>query len=243
MFKTCRKCCIEKLEADFYRKSLKSGGGLEAVCKECRKASMKVQRATIESFERRKVTSREYYFRNKAEVLERQRLRAKSDEVRAWHRSHYLANRDKILQKSKEYGAKNPEVRAAWARRKRANSPEFREMLAMKAMERRKAAPEKAKRLDREWRLAHPHKVRAKNVRRKATKLQAIPKWATESGIKAIYKQANQVSKLTGIKHHVDHIVPLKSNLVCGLHVENNLQVIQASANFAKSNKFWPDMP
>jgi 5-methylcytosine-specific restriction endonuclease McrA len=45
------------------------------------------------------------------------------------------------------------------------------------------------------------------------------------------------------VKHEVDHIVPLKSPLVCGLHVEHNLQVIPATQNRRKHNRVWPDMP
>jgi hypothetical protein len=41
----------------------------------------------------------------------------------------------------------------------------------------------------------------------------------------------------------VDHVVPLKSPLVCGLHCEANLELIPANDNFRKGNRHWPDMP
>jgi len=47
----------------------------------------------------------------------------------------------------------------------------------------------------------------------------------------------------TGVKWHVDHIIPLKSKKVCGLHNEFNLRLIPAIDNIRKRNLFWPDMP
>lgn len=64
----------------------------------------------------------------------------------------------------------------------------------------------------------------------------ATPKWADKKAIKRIYDESKEITKNTGIKHHVDHIVPLRHPLVCGLHVAHNLQIITEQENLRKSN-------
>ena len=69
---------------------------------------------------------------------------------------------------------------------------------------------------------------------------EATPDWLTEfmlSNIKQIYQKRQEISQLTGIEHHVDHIVPIQGENVCGLHVPWNLQIITAEENLKKSNK------
>ena len=66
---------------------------------------------------------------------------------------------------------------------------------------------------------------------RRATKLNALPKWADLEKIKLIYK-------LRPDGYHVDHIIPLQGKKVCGLHVEYNLQYLLAKENMSKGNKF-----
>ena len=76
--------------------------------------------------------------------------------------------------------------------------------------------------------------------KKKAKKLKALPCWADKKQIKNIYKQAAIKTKETGIKYHVDHIYPLRSPFLCGLHVETNLQIITAEENLKKRNMHWP---
>lgn len=83
----------------------------------------------------------------------------------------------------------------------------------------------------------------AKVARRNAIKLRAMPAWVDRAGIRAVYGQAASLTKTLGVEHHVDHIVPLNSPIVCGLHCLSNLQILPGHENIAKSNRLWPDMP
>ena len=74
---------------------------------------------------------------------------------------------------------------------------------------------------------------------RKAVHRNARPLWANIEAIKNIYVTAKELTKSTGIKYEVDHVIPIKHPLVCGLHVENNLQIIPENENRVKSNTFY----
>lgn len=92
------------------------------------------------------------------------------------------------------------------------------------------------------WHKSHRPMMNAALARYKATRLQATPAWANEFFIEEAYDLAARRTKLLGFKWDVDHIVPLQSRIVCGLHVENNLQVVPSKINQSKGNRYWPDM-
>jgi uncharacterized protein YdaU (DUF1376 family) len=74
---------------------------------------------------------------------------------------------------------------------------------------------------------------------RNAAKLNATPSWlskAQHEEIASIYAKAALRTAETGIKHEVDHVIPLRGKLVCGLHAPWNLRVIEAYKNRQKSN-------
>ncbi len=95
----------------------------------------------------------------------------------------------------------------------------------------------------REYSRQQPHKENARGTKRRALKIQATVAWADQSKIDRLYAEAQRLSELTGMIYHVDHIVPLNSAIVSGLHNEFNLQLLPGQDNLRKGNRHWPDMP
>jgi hypothetical protein len=78
----------------------------------------------------------------------------------------------------------------------------------------------------------------ALRAKRRASEICRTPSWADLKAIRAIYAQAQALTRATGIPHHVDHEIPLQGKLVSGLHVHNNLQILTGSENSKKHNRF-----
>lgn len=90
------------------------------------------------------------------------------------------------------------------------------------------------------WKAKNELWVKADTKARRRKHREATPKWLTrqqKQEIRELYKIAITMSKLTGERYVVDHIVPLRSDVVCGLHVPWNLRVITQAENLIKSNK------
>lgn len=92
--------------------------------------------------------------------------------------------------------------------------------------------------LRKAWKENNPHRLLARDARRRATKKNATPLWADHERIVQVYADAKSLSDDLGVQFEVDHIVPLQGKLVCGLHWEGNLQIIPANDNRRKANKF-----
>lgn len=84
---------------------------------------------------------------------------------------------------------------------------------------------------------ANLHVYAVYNSKRRAAKLNATPEWADQDAIARKYETARIAQELSGEPCHVDHIVPLQSEEVCGLHVAENLRVVHASDNLSKGNQ------
>ncbi len=80
------------------------------------------------------------------------------------------------------------------------------------------------------WRAAYDTQERRAQVR------LATPAWIDRVAVRDIFREGHA----KGL--HVDHIVPLVAEAVCGLHCEDNLQLLTAEENFFKNNRYWPGM-
>ena len=75
--------------------------------------------------------------------------------------------------------------------------------------------------------------LRYKRMRRAAHR-KARPLWACRTAIDGIYSEAAEKGLV------VDHIVPLRSPFVCGLHTQENLRLCDKETNQVKGNRWWP---
>jgi len=90
------------------------------------------------------------------------------------------------------------------------------------------------------WKTNNKTQIRADTKARRRKHREATPKWLSRkqrSEIRQIYQIAITMTQTTGEQYVVDHIVPLRSDYVCGLHVPWNLRVITQEENLKKSNK------
>jgi hypothetical protein len=105
-----------------------------------------------------------------------------------------------------------------------------------------KENPETANKKCREWAKRNRPTKNANWARYFYAKLNRTPPWLTEEHheqIREFYNLASKKEKETGVKHHVDHVIPLRGDFVSGLHVPWNLRVIPASENCKKNNKYY----
>lgn len=212
---------------------------MECICKSCKKTKPReafpTRHWTTPSGVKREGPRKVCYDCQRAIDLERynapnSRKRARQAEWRKenaerinhYGRVYYEVNRDKWL---------DPETGWRFSERARHYDETYRE---------RPASIEMARTRGKRWRAENKARLVVKTRKRQAHVARATPLWANEQAILALYEQAARLTKETGERYEVDHVIPLQGKNVCGLHVETNLRVIPASANRRKHNRFEP---
>ena len=133
------------------------------------------------------------------------------------------------------WAAKNPEkIKAKNERYKAANEEKMR--AARKKW--RSDNPEKSRASNSTWNSSNRAAMRLVGARYRAAKIGAAVRWADKGAMRVVYAEAQRLTRITGIQYDVDHVVPLQSPVVCGLHCEFNLRVITSDENKRKQNRW-----
>lgn len=157
------------------------------------------------------------------------RLTKLSPSCKQCQRQSYLKDPEKVKQRISLYRQANPEktreLSAAIYERNK-------DIYIDRAKAWATANPEKRREIERKYNAANPGAKAARTAEYRAKKIQATPKWLTaeqKQEIKEIYSKCPK-------DHCVDHIIPLRGEQVCGLHVPWNLQILPARINESKGN-------
>ena len=181
------------------------------VTSEARKAYLKEYCATNK--EKIAAYNKEYRATNKEKIAER--YQANKENNREKTRAYYHANKEKKT----AYYQTNKERREEYLRANKENTRAYYQA----------------------YQQANPGKMSAKTAKRRAAKIQRTPNWLTPDdyhAIRTLYETAAALTESTGINHQVDHIIPLQGKIVSGFHCPTNLQILTATENHNKYNKF-----
>jgi hypothetical protein len=194
--------------------------GVVSRCKQCMRSYQK--KWVKNNREGCKERSKKYYENNREARLEYRRMyyQDTQEERREYARNHYYENIERYREYAREYSKNNA-----------SNIKEYNK----KWIEQNK---DYVRKRSREWCRNNPAKIRKYWNQRQKHIWRATPCWADMEEINRIYEECARVSKDTGVMHHVDHIIPLTNEKICGLHVPGNLQILTASENCKKHNKF-----
>lgn len=217
--KKCSFCEIEKPKTEFSKAS-RERDGLQYNCKPCNKERSAKHRA--ENPEKERIRHAKYHAINKEKI---------NKNVSEWQKN----NREKCRSRSRRFYAKHTEREKERMRIWSVANKEWKDEYHRQWSDEN---PDYIKQYMSRYQQENRGLVNANTAKYRATKKKSTPYWADLDIIKSIYFMAAYMSKKSGIPHHVDHIIPLKSELVCGLHCEQNLQILTGSENIRKNNSF-----
>ena len=223
--KFCSKCGKEKTLDKFSNRK----NGIYGKRAKCRKCGRKVKRKYMLKHKGYfQVLAAIYYEENKDEIAEKNAIRylLNQDLVLKYKED----NKERISENGKIYQAKNRDKLKSW-------NKEYTTFYSDRFYNYRQERKDKTSAYNKVWLFNNKGHVNARQARRRAFKKEATPAWSETIEINLLYKKAAEMIK-SGRPVHVDHIVPLQSNVVCGLHCLDNLQILDAEVNMRKSNKW-----
>jgi len=159
--------------------------------------------------------------------------------VKVKQAQNYQQNRIYIDARQKRYNSKHENKLKTYQKQYQLDN---KETIKIQKAEYAKNNVKKLRKIQKTWRQRHPDRKLADTRKRQIQKLHRTPKWLTKSDwieINWAYTYAKQLTKETGIKHEVDHIIPLRGKNISGLHCPQNLQILTKDQHKSKSNK-WP---
>ena len=198
----------------------------------------KKDRRRLQQIERRKNNPAKEAEYN-AKAAERKERWAKDNEkkIKQGNAKLYQENRECRLEYAKSYREDNPE-KIKESRKARYESN--KEAILAKNKEWRDSKPrEYHNEYLRKWKSENRGKV-VQSGKKRSIPMSKCLKLLGEQQIGTLnqfYNYASRISECIGIKHHVDHVLPLAGDGFTGLHVPWNLQVIPATINLRKGNR------
>ena len=161
--------------------------------------------------------------KDERKAYDAKRRKNNKETFKAWRKAYRTNNREAVNASHARYRANNKETV------KTRNSQYYIDNKAVRQA------------YDAAWCKLNPDKVAKNNSHRKRKLEQATPMWSEVEAIKLVYLKRNEYRKLYGILYEVDHIIPIDSDTVCGLHVLANLQLLDKSLNSSKTNTYQSD--
>jgi hypothetical protein len=229
MNKLCSRCKKYKEMNDFNYSSV-TKDNKNAWCKDCYKEYRENRK------EHQRKLWKEYYLKNKEkESLRLHNWYIRNKKMIMHFGKGYVRNKEKYLKYQKEYRDKHKDISKEYAiNYYHDNIDKCRQRSKLWGINN----IDKRKQYMKLYKINNRDYFNAKKTERKAILLNAIPGWTDFDKIKEVYSKAKELEKVTGIKYHVDHVVPLQSKNVCGFHVWENLQILADKLNISKGNKF-----
>lgn len=243
--KACSKCKTMKSQICFYA-SKTSNDGMQSQCKQCKREAKRktefafiadsvpegkclcracglMKSATFENFYLSKLTasSKILICIPCRRLMNNKNAKENTDAAKERHKKWRDENRDLVNLKGKQWKDLNKD-KVLKQRVKYESREEYKN---------------KRKHYVKGYYWSNRDKMIAKSCAYDSRVRKSRPLWCSQPEINEYYLMA----KKSGLE--VDHIVPINSNLVCGLHCLDNFQLLTRKENASKSNRYWPDMP